>query len=240
MPNTNIAQFENPHEKAQYVRSMFDRISAKYDLMNRLMTFGQDIRWRKLAIAETGLSQQGTLLDLGCGTGDLAFDALKVDPNLVVAADFSIDMVRTGQLKKNGQTNLVFTAADGMALPFADNFFDAAATGFVMRNVANIDQFIAEMARVVRPGGRVVILEITPFDKPLLKPFYRFYFHSIVPLIGGIVAGDREAYTYLPKSVDIFLSADELKLRMEKAGMQPVNYQLLNMGTVALHTGVVV
>ncbi|MCA9735225.1 MAG: ubiquinone/menaquinone biosynthesis methyltransferase [Deferribacteres bacterium] len=239
MTDKNIAQFENPQEKSHYVRTMFDRISAKYDLMNRLMTFGQDVRWRKLAIAATGLSKGGKLLDLGCGTGDLSFDALKVEPQLVVAADFSTEMVRIGQQKKNGALNPIFTAADGMALPFADNAFDAAVTGFVMRNVTNIDKFIQEMVRVVRPQGKVVILEITPFNKPLLKPFYRFYFHSIVPLLGGLVAGDREAYTYLPKSVDIFISADELQSRMQQAGMSSVNYRLLNMGTVALHTGTV-
>ncbi len=235
----NIARFENPDDKARFVRDMFDRISTKYDVMNRLMTFGQDVRWRKLAIAVTGLERGGRLLDLGCGTGDLAFDALKREPQLVVAADFSIEMTRIGMQKKNGRHNLVFAAADGTALPFSDGVFDAAVSGFVMRNVTDIDRFIAEMVRVVRPGGRVAILEITPFDKPLLQPFYRLYFHKIVPLIGGFVARDRQAYTYLPKSVDIFLTADELKSRMEKIGMQPVEYRLLNMGTVALHSGVV-
>ncbi|KAA3661708.1 MAG: methyltransferase domain-containing protein, partial [Calditrichaeota bacterium] len=210
MPEKNIAQFENPQEKTRYVRTMFDRISTKYDLMNRLMTFGQDVRWRKLAIEQTKVTKDGKLLDIGCGTGDLAFDALKVEPELVVAADFSIEMVRVGQHKKNGAHNPVFTAADGMALPFTDNTFDAAVTGFVMRNVADVDQFIREMVRVVRPGGKVVILEITPFNNPFLRPFYRFYFHNIVPYLGGLVAGDREAYTYLPKSVEIFLTAAEL------------------------------
>lgn len=239
MPSNNIARFDNPGDKAHFVRNMFDRISSKYDVMNRLMTFGQDIRWRKLAIAATEIGAGDKLLDVGCGTGDLAFDALKQNPALVVASDFSIEMTRVGMQKRNGQHNLIFTAADGTALPFAPNSFDAAVTGFVMRNVTDIDQFISEMVRVVRPGGKVVILEITPFKKPLLQPFYKLYFHKLVPLIGGLIAGDREAYTYLPKSVEIFLTAEELRQRMEKCGLEQVKYRLLNMETVALHSGVV-
>lgn len=235
----NLALFRSPDEKARFVRHMFDRISPRYDLMNRIMTFGQDIRWRRLAVRMAQVPQGGRLLDVACGTGDLARTALRYKPSLVCAADFSLRMVELGARKHAGKSPLCFLAADGLALPFPGRLFDAAITGFSLRNVVDIDRFLSEMQRVVKPGGRVVILEITPFRQPLLAALMKFYFHKVVPILGTLIAGDREAYTYLPQSVEIFLTADELANRMRCAGLQEVHYRLLNMKTVAIHTGMV-
>lgn len=236
----SFVNFSSPTEKANYVRDMFDRISPRYDLMNRVMTAGQDMKWRRIAIAKAELPEGGRLLDIACGTGDLAFAALPQNPAFVVAADFSMEMVALGNGKLNSQENISFLGADGLAMPFHDNSFDAVVTGFSMRNVIDIDKFICEMARVVSPGGKVVILEITPVQSPFFKGLFRFYFHKIVPFIGGILSGSREAYTYLPQSVDVFLTAEQLKERMQTAGLEDVKYQKLNLGTVALHWGAVV
>ncbi len=235
----HLVQFRDPVEKARYVRRMFNRISPRYDLMNRLMTFGQDIRWRKIAIAKTALPRGGRLLDIACGTGDLARAALVRQPALVCAADFSERMVALGAKKHREHGEICFMVADGLSLPFSDSTFDAAVTGFSLRNVVDIDRFIGEMTRVVKPGGKVVLLEITPFRQPVLSGFMKFYFQKIVPLIGGLIAGDREAYTYLPQSVEIFLPAEKLADKMRQLGLVEVGYQLLNFKTVAIHEGTV-
>lgn len=241
MPDSNsLAHFQTPEEKVKFVRQMFDRISPRYDVMNRIMTACQDIRWRRLAIEKANLPEGGRLLDIACGTGDLAFAGLRRNPALVAAADFSLQMVRLGREKLNGRRRVHFLGADGLCMPFAENSFDAVVTGFSMRNVADVAAFIAEMRRVVRPGGRVVILEITPFKAPLLQKLFRFYFHRIVPWLGGLISGDREAYSYLPQSVEIFLSAEALKMVMQQAGLARVAYRKLSFGTVALHWGTVV
>jgi demethylmenaquinone methyltransferase/2-methoxy-6-polyprenyl-1,4-benzoquinol methylase len=232
-----LVNFNSPAEKASYVREMFDRISPRYDLMNRVMTAGQDMKWRRLAIEKAELPENGRLLDIACGTGDLAFTALREKPALVAAADFSLNMVTLGNSKLNGNATIRFLGADGLAMPFRDNSFDAVVTGFSMRNVVDVDQFLTEMARVVRPGGKVAILEITPVQTPFLGMLFRFYFHKIVPFIGGLLSGSREAYTYLPQSVDVFLTAEQLQERMEAAGLSEVQYRKLNLGTVALHWG---
>jgi len=238
MPKS-LVQFNSPSEKANYVREMFDRISPRYDLMNSIMTAGQDMRWRRLAVEKAGLQEDGRLLDIACGTGDLAFRSLVKEPSLVAAADFSLKMVAHAKSKLNGYESIRFLGADGLAMPFRNSSFDAAVTGFSMRNVVDIDLFIAEMARVVRPGGKVVILEITPVQTPLFGKIFRFYFHKIVPLIGGLLSGSREAYTYLPQSVDVFLKAEQVQSKMEANGLVDVQYKKLNLGTVALHWGTV-
>ena len=233
----DLVQFRSAEEKARFVRHMFDRISPRYDLMNRIMTLGQDIRWRKLAIDRAQLAPNARLLDIACGTGDLAIEAVRCRPSLIVAADFSFNMIQQGREKAGRHRLIQFVAADGLQMPFRDNTFDAVVTGFSMRNVVDVDAFIREMARVVRPSGRVVILEITPLKSSIMKRIFQFYFQRIVPWLGGMIAGDREAYTYLPQSVEVFIPAEELKKRMEASGLNNVRYQKLNFGTVALHWG---
>lgn len=241
MPDS-LVRFRSADEKAHFVRNMFDRIAHRYDLMNRLMTGGQDIRWRRLAIEMTGLPPSGRLLDIACGTGDLAFTALSRRPRLVAAGDFSLRMLIVGRQKRLANpaaSPIHFLCADGLALPFRDNSFDAAVTGFSLRNVSNIDRFLAEMRRVVRPGGRVVLLEITPVQSHLFRPLFQFYFHHVVPFLGGLLSGSRQAYTYLPQSVDVFLNASQLQERMESSGLIDVAFRKLGFGTVALHWGTV-
>lgn len=238
--------FETPAQKQQYVNNMFARIAHRYDLMNRLMTAGQDKRWRKLLIERAQLPPGGRLLDIATGTGDIAFEALRRQPRLnqVVGADFTLPMMRVGRQRwaklSHNRTNgkLGWSGADTLHLPFLDNCFDAVVSGFLMRNVTSVSQALAEQARVCKPGGRVLILEIPrPADNWFGKLF-RLYFHRVVPLIGGLITGQSDAYSYLPASADAFLRPDELKSHMEQVGLHHVEYTMLMLNTVALHAGV--
>ncbi|MBK6793966.1 MAG: ubiquinone/menaquinone biosynthesis methyltransferase [Anaerolineales bacterium] len=179
-------------ERANYVQSMFTQIAHRYDLMNRLMTGGQDVRWRKEVIRRARLMHNASLLDLGTGTGDLAREALTQFPKArVTAADFTLEMMRVG--KKNG--NLNFSSADALNLPFKEKTFDAIVSGFLMRNVTDVQQALKEQHRALKPGGRIVILDTTRPKKNLLSPFIKFHMHVIIPTLGGILSGVREAYT---------------------------------------------
>ncbi len=224
-------------EKPQYVRDMFARISRRYDLMNRIMTAGQDQRWRRMVVQMCDLPQGGRLLDVATGTGDIAYEALRMRPDIrAVGMDFTFEMMAVGK-QKAPDLHVPFVQGDALALPFADNSFDAACSGFMMRNVVDIAQAFAEQRRVVRPGGRVVCLEIThPRFAPWRKLF-RFYFFNIVPLIGGLISGQRDAYTYLPHSTLPFPDADALADIMRQVGLKDVYYKRLMLDTVAIHVG---
>jgi demethylmenaquinone methyltransferase/2-methoxy-6-polyprenyl-1,4-benzoquinol methylase len=236
--------FNSPLDKQQYVNTMFARIAHRYDRMNRLMTAGQDQRWRKLLIQEAQLPPNGSLLDLATGTGDIAFEALKQRPDLqsVVGADFTLPMMRVGQqrLQQRSQPRprLLWSGADALHLPFPDERFDAVVSGFLMRNVVDIGRALAEQQRVCKKGGRVLILEIPRPADNLFGKLFRFYFHRVVPRLGGLITGQPDAYHYLPASADAFLRPDELKAAMEQAGLAEVRYKLLMFRTVALHCGV--
>jgi demethylmenaquinone methyltransferase/2-methoxy-6-polyprenyl-1,4-benzoquinol methylase len=244
--------FNSPTEKHHYVNTMFARIAHRYDTMNRIMTGGQDRRWRKLLIQQAQLPPQGKLLDIATGTGDIAFEALHQHPTLeqVVGADFTLPMLREAR-RRGGEAMrlsasspprvtlpLSWSGADTLHLPFADNTFDAVASGFLMRNVVSVPLALAEQRRVCKPGGRVLILEIPRPADTWFGRLFRLYFHRIVPLIGGLISGQRDAYAYLPASAEVFLRPDELKAEMEKAGLRKVSYTMLMFGTVALHVGV--
>jgi len=246
--------FNSPIEKKQYVNTMFARIARRYDLMNRVMTGGQDVRWRKLMVQQAQLPPQGKFLDIATGTGDVAFESLRQQPDLahVVGADFTLPMMHVGQERwaKKASSNsrvsyqsraidrLSWSGADTLYLPFPDDTFDAVASGFLMRNVISVARALAEQQRVCKPGGRVLILDIPrPADTPFGRLF-RFYFHRIVPVIGGVISGQRDAYSYLPQSADAFLRPAELKVEMERAGLHNVKYTMLMFNTVALHVGV--
>jgi demethylmenaquinone methyltransferase/2-methoxy-6-polyprenyl-1,4-benzoquinol methylase len=245
--------FESPVEKKQYVNSMFARIAPRYDVMNRLMTAGQDKRWRKLLIQQANLPPHGYMLDIATGTGDIAFEALQQHPDLeqVVGADFTLPMMQVGQDRWAGQNQdvkqtgrqplkdrLAWSGADTLHLPFPDNRFDAVASGFLMRNVTSLPQALAEQVRVCKPGGRVLVLEIPRPSDTLTGKIFRLYFHNVVPLVGGLISGQRDAYSYLPASADAFLSPAELKSAMLAAGLHEVSYSLFMLNTVALHVGV--
>jgi len=217
---------------------MFGQIAPRYDLMNRLMTGGRDVAWRRTVIREAHLPHGGRLLDVATGTGDIALEALHRDEDLfAVGADFSLEMMLRGR-GKPGAERLRWMGADTLALPFPNNTFDAVTSGFMLRNVIDISRSLAEQLRVVKPGGRMVCLEISRPPRNLLLPGYRFYFHRIVPLVGQIVSGNKSAYTYLPQSADEFLYPDELADLMRQAGWREVHYRELMMGTVAIHVGV--
>jgi demethylmenaquinone methyltransferase/2-methoxy-6-polyprenyl-1,4-benzoquinol methylase len=221
-------------ERGAYVQNMFTRIAHRYDLMNRLMTAGQDVRWRELVIQQARLKPNARLLDLGSGTGDLAREALRQQPKAnIIAADFTFEMMRVGQL--NG--NLPWSAADALNLPFVDQSFDAVVSGFLMRNVGDIQQALKEQYRTLKLGGRIVILDTTKPKRNLLSPFIWLHMHVVIPFVGGILSGYKEAYNYLPDSTEEFVTAKEMTVRMAAVGFKKINYEQLMFGTVAIHWG---
>jgi demethylmenaquinone methyltransferase / 2-methoxy-6-polyprenyl-1,4-benzoquinol methylase len=227
-----------PSEKRSYVRRMFGAIAPRYDLMNRLMTLGRDQVWRRTVVRLCALPRGGRLLDVATGTGDIGYEALRADPAArVVGLDLSPEMMLMGRHKQHGR-GFPFTEGDGLSLPFGEDTFDAAASGFMMRNVVDIKLAFVEQLRVVRPGGRVVCLEITLPRTPLLGRLIEIYFFRVVPFAGRLVSGHREAYMYLPESVAAFPSPPELKRIIESAGLRDVRYRTAMLGTIAIHWGI--
>jgi demethylmenaquinone methyltransferase/2-methoxy-6-polyprenyl-1,4-benzoquinol methylase len=221
-------------ERARYVHNVFGRVARRYNLMNRLMTGGQDIRWRRETVRRLRLSPGETLLDLGAGTGDLGREALRQQPGIhLAAADFSLDMMQAGE----AGGALPWLNADALQLPFADEAFEAVVSGFMMRNVGNLEAALAEQYRVLKPGGRMLILETTRPRSGFLSPLVRFHMRVVIPWIGTLVSGNREAYRYLPASSEAFLSAEELAERMAAAGFREVGFQRRMAGTIAIHWG---
>lgn len=224
------------------MEEMFSRISHRYDLLNNVMSGGMHYRWKALTARFASESLIGPALDVASGTGDIAF-ALARQPGItdVTGLDFSSGMVNLASQKaveRSEPRPVSFLLGDALALPFPDRLFACATTGFSLRNVVDIHRCVAEMARVVRPGGRVALLEFTPLPPGGLFPrLFRLYFHGFVPLVGRILAGDSEAYTYLPRSVDGFVTAPDLARIMEDVGLQNVRFRRYGMGTVALHVG---
>jgi demethylmenaquinone methyltransferase / 2-methoxy-6-polyprenyl-1,4-benzoquinol methylase len=213
------------------VRGMFDRIAPVYDVMNHVMTAGLDRRWRKLAVAEV-VWPGDRVLDACCGTGDLAVEAERRGGR-VVGLDFSEPMLERAR-KKSGAIEWV--QGDALALPFGDGEFDAATVGFGVRNLADLDGGLRELARVLRPGGKLAVLEITR-PRGILKPFFRLWFDGVIPVLGRVLPGGK-AYTYLPASVRRFPGPDDLSALLEGAGFEDVRHRLLGGGIVALHVGV--
>ena len=211
------------------VEAMFDRISPVYDAMNRLMTAGLDRRWRRLA-AEAVVVTGDEVLDACCGTGDLALAAERAGGR-VTGLDFSERMLERAR-RKSGSVSWV--RGDVMALPFEDGRFDAATVGFGIRNVADLEGGLRELARVLRPGGRLACLEITR-PRGVLRPFFRLWFDGLVPLAGKLLPGGA-AYTYLPASVRRFPGPEDLAAIMRRAGFADVEWRLFGGGIVALHT----
>jgi demethylmenaquinone methyltransferase / 2-methoxy-6-polyprenyl-1,4-benzoquinol methylase len=219
-------------KRAAYVQNMFSRIASRYDLMNRLMTAGQDVRWRKQVIRRAQLKNDSCLLDIGTGTGDLAREALAQYPqSKVIAADFTLEMMRVGQ--KNGA--LDFSSADTLSLPFEDETFDALVSGFLMRNVVDLPQALQEQYRVLKKGGHLVILDTTRPKKNILSPLIWLHMHFIIPSLGRLLTGSGEAYRYLPETTESFLAAEDLASRLSAAGFQNIRFQRFMFGTIAIH-----
>ena len=227
--------------KQRYVSGMFARIAGRYDLMNNLMTGGLHLKWKQQTARLTAAGLTGRALDVATGTGDLAL-ALARCPGIghAVGVDLLPRMITLAQAKaraKNLDRNTTLMVADAHALPFPDDSFACVTAGFSLRNMADLGQALAEMVRVVRPGGRVSTLELTPMPPGRKATLLRLYFQRLVPLLGQVVAGDRAAYTYLPQSVDYFLEADRLAGLFRDLGLVNVAYQKLGFGAVTLHWG---
>jgi demethylmenaquinone methyltransferase/2-methoxy-6-polyprenyl-1,4-benzoquinol methylase len=209
---------------------MFDRIAPVYDVMNRVMTAGLDVRWRRLA-AESVVRKGDRVLDAACGTGDLAIADQKAGASRVTGLDFSEKMLERARRK----AALEWVQGDMLALPFADGTFDAATVGFGVRNVEDLELGLRELRRVLRPGGRLAILEITQ-PRGALRPFYSLWFDRVVPFLGRWLPGG-DAYTYLPASVKRFPTAERLADLLRDEGFTDVRFRLLAGSIVALHTG---
>jgi demethylmenaquinone methyltransferase/2-methoxy-6-polyprenyl-1,4-benzoquinol methylase len=228
-------------DKHAAVQRMFGRIAWRYDLMNALMTGGLDGRWRKIATAEAAVPAGGRALDIGSGTGDLALALAMSAPAVrVVGLDYTPEMLRLAPAKarRMGVAGLTgWVLGDAHRLPFEDAEFDAVTSAFVLRNLADLPEAFSEMARVTRSGGRVVALEINPESSPVWRPLFELYFSRVVPVLGRLVSGDRDAYTYLPASVAAFLHPSSVAAVMSDAGLVPLAPRRLLAGSIAVHVG---
>jgi demethylmenaquinone methyltransferase/2-methoxy-6-polyprenyl-1,4-benzoquinol methylase len=223
------------------IAEMFDRVAPRYDALNRILSGGRDVGWRRRAIALARLGPRDVALDVGVGTGDLAFGLLDAsDPSArVIGVDVSPSMLeaarrRAGELGERRFAGMLATAD---ALPFADGAFERIVAGFAVRNFGDLAVGLREMRRVLRAGGRAVILELSTPPNPVVGVAYRLYFYRLSPLIAATLGGDAAAYRYLPRSVAAFPNADGLAARMRDAGFARVRYERLNLGIAAIHVG---
>jgi demethylmenaquinone methyltransferase/2-methoxy-6-polyprenyl-1,4-benzoquinol methylase len=226
-------------ERAAYVQDMFGRIAERYNLMNRLMTFGQDLKWRRFVVKQANLKPGDRLLDLATGTGDIAFEALKAIPGIqVVGGDFSLPMMRVGMELPLGD-KVGWTGADALNLPFPDESFNAVTSGYLARNIIDIPRMFAEQLRVLKPGGRIVLLDSSPPKNNIFRPFIEIQLRFVIPTLGRIVAGKEgaDAYKYLPSSTQAFKSPEELADLMRAAGVRNVQFRTFMFGTMAVHWG---
>lgn len=230
-----LVVFSSPDEKRQYTHRLFGRIAPRYEQMNQILSLGQVDHWRRQA-AEAALPDGGWVLDVATGEGGMARALLGRWPGVrVVGLDFVRPMLVLGRARLGREVRWV--EGDALHLPFPDGFFDAVVSAFLLRNVVDVRAALAEQARVVRPGGRVVCLEMTWPRHPLFRSLFHLYFGGLAPLLGWLLTGCLDEYRYLPRSVRAFLAPEELASRMEDVGLREVRYRLLMMGTVTLHVG---
>jgi demethylmenaquinone methyltransferase/2-methoxy-6-polyprenyl-1,4-benzoquinol methylase len=231
-------------EASQQVRQMFTRIAPRYDLLNHLLSAQMDRFWRARAAKELQPILQradALVLDLCCGTGDLAFALRRNAKARILGADFSHTMLTRARQKAtsiNGASSMVFLEADALHLPFASEAFDLVTSAFGFRNLANYEDGLQEIFRVLKPGGAIAILEFAEPPPGVLGDTYRFYTRTVLPRIGGWISGDSAAYAYLPKSVARFFRPDEFVSLLEQAGYRQGRVHLMTLGSVALHTAV--
>ena len=219
---------------------MFDRVAPRYDFLNRVLSLGRDIGWRKRAVALARLGANEVALDIGVGTGDLAFDLLAASPqsSRVVGIDVSERMLELARARAASSAlgpRFEARAADAHALPFADASFDRVLAGFAVRNLGDLDAGLREMRRVLRAGGRAVILEFSHPPSPLVRPLYGLYLRQVTPHVAALLGGDVDAYRYLPRSIDAFPGAEALAERMRTAGFNQVHFERLMFGATAIH-----
>ncbi len=237
--NPATAQHNAAHPAPKQIRDMFAAIVPRYDTINTLMTLGLDRRWRRETVAMA--EPRGVVaLDIATGTGELAFEMVRQGARTVIGADFCFDMLRAATRKavRTGMRGRVsFAAADAMRLPFADGTFDCIVNGFMLRNVASLPATFVELCRVLKPGGRLVCLDLTPPRGPMRR-FFGLYIAAFVPVLGVLVAGNYSAYRYLFDSLSIHPDAGQVLVMMREAGFAEASYTLAGFGTVALHRAV--
>jgi demethylmenaquinone methyltransferase/2-methoxy-6-polyprenyl-1,4-benzoquinol methylase len=234
------AAAEGGTEKRAYVRTVFEQIAPRYDLLNHLLSLNIDRIWRRRALRalEWRRAPSGRYLDLCAGTLDVGAELSRQEGfgGFIVGADFAVPMLRAGVGKAPADV-LAPVAADAQQLPLSDDSMDGATVAFGIRNVASLDVALREVFRVLSPGARFVILEFTTPRSAIVRTLYHFYFHHLLPLIGGVISGHRTAYSYLPKSVANFPAEPELARRMTEAGFADVRWESLSLGIAAIHVG---
>jgi demethylmenaquinone methyltransferase / 2-methoxy-6-polyprenyl-1,4-benzoquinol methylase len=227
-------------EKRAYVKRIFSEIAPRYDLLNHLLSLNIDKRWRRRAIAKLGIGRNplGTYLDLCAGTLDVAAEISMLDGfrGTVIGADFAEPMLRAGLVKAKGRAIAPVTA-DAVQLPLPSGVMSGAIVAFGIRNVASLDAALAEAFRILAPGGRFVILEFSTPRLRVMRVLYQFYFHNVLPLIGGLISGHHSAYRYLPRSVANFPVEEVLAAKMKGAGFTEVGWSSLSFGIAAIHVG---
>lgn len=228
-------------ERKTYVRRMFNAIARRYDLLNHLLSFGIDIYWRKKAIGKLDVQPQALVLDVACGTGDFAMETIRQKKCEVIGADIARQMLVYGNIKKKKKSmgnRLHFANVDGELMPFRPDSFDGATIAFGIRNMGHMDRALAEINRVLKKDGQLIVLE---FSLPQFKPFralYLFYFKHILPRLGSLISGDAEAYSYLPKSVGAFPPVEEFADLMKQNGFAEVSWWRLLNGVAMIYKGV--
>jgi demethylmenaquinone methyltransferase/2-methoxy-6-polyprenyl-1,4-benzoquinol methylase len=237
----NITPYDDTSSaKHEQVRSMFNSIAPVYDIMNRLMTFGIDKHWRALTVKTVRKSGAKKLLDIATGTGDLAIKLAKeIDGSHVTGVDLSEGMIAVGQQKvdqANLSDRITLATADALQLPFPDNSFDAITVAYGVRNFEHLDKGYLEMLRVLRPGGLLCVLELTPPSSPMVKPFYAAYTRGIIPIVGRLLSNDKRAYTYLPESIAAVPARENMLDLMRNAGFASTSYRSLTFGVCTLYT----
>lgn len=238
----NVKEFKTYNDKEDFVQGVFSNIAKNYDLMNTVLSFGQDYFWRKFAVKQMQLQPNNCILDVACGTCVFTQEALRQVPSLEVEAlDFNEAMLEQGRIRLESKDiidNVNLVQGDAMALPYEDNTFDAAMSGFAMRNVPNIEQVMREMQRVVKPGGKVVVLELARPSMVGFKHLYYFYFNFVLPILGKL-SKDNASYQWLPESLKRYPHQREILDMWKRLGFEEAKCHELTGGIVAVHEGIV-
>ncbi len=234
MKTTTITPYGTEEGKKEQVRRMFDAISGRYDLLNRLLSLGVDVWWRRRAVAQLRDLGPKNILDVATGTGDFALEALRLKPEKIVGVDISEGMLALGRKKTAGKP-ITMLSGDSENLPFADGAFDAVTVGFGVRNFENLERGLSEIARVLRPGGKAVVLEPSAPTVFPLKQLFTWYFHAVLPRIGKLLSRDHAAYTYLPQSVRAFPNGQEFLDICLRSGFASGVYRPLTFGICSMY-----
>jgi len=237
MSNKPPVETLSGHERSEAVQDVFQRIAPRYDLMNKLMTGGQDRAWRRFVVQRAQIPPGGSMLDIATGTGDIAFEALTSgNAGLAIGADFAPKMMQMGRKRTLGD-RVRWVTADALNLPFPEAHFDAVTHGYLLRNVIDIPGALREQFRVLKPGGRVVCLDTSPPPPSIVRPFILIHLNFVIPTLGTLLTGQRDAYQYLPESTKGFKTPDELVTLLQGAGFADVQYKRFVFGTMAVHWG---